>query len=132
MCNVQLQPIIIIVTINVIIIVIVLRKRHHHSNQCLICATPELTLCRYILVHSSGKCNLTAGTSDYTYRLEEWAPLCVLGIHLSSQSSVVAPRVSIRSYRIGCFQIIYQSPSPDCSLIVGTDGMLSETVLTWR
>ena len=49
-----------------------------------------------------------------------------------SIQTVVAPRVSTRSYGIRCFQIIYQAPSPDCSLIVSTDGMLSDTVLTWR
>ena len=71
MCNVQLQSIVIIVIINVIVLVNFFVNVIITLITCLICATPELTLCWYILGHSSCKCNLTAGTSDYIGRLEE-------------------------------------------------------------
>ena len=76
MCNVQLEPIVIIIVIVIVIIIVIVLVNLYINViitliTCLICATPELTLCRHILVHSSGKCNLTAGTSDYTCRLDE-------------------------------------------------------------
>ena len=126
MCNVQLQSITIIVIINVIIIVLV----NFFVNviitliTCLICATPDLILCRYILVHSSGKCNFDSWHERLHLQARRVSTALSVGSHLSSQSSVVAPRVFTRSYGIRSFQIIYQAPSPHCSLIVGTYAML--------